>query len=1134
MVNAVTAKPTPQTRVEVHGPMMEVHDVVTRLDVEPLETIPVTLSDRTGYTFMMRGLADTGANINLLPDSLGKSFSTYKIADLPTSPRAANGGFIPIRGMVITDVVANDVMLKDVKWLTADVKKIILSQQLTKDLDLIPANFPFARASQTNHQESPKKSVHAVRFADAQPEPEPQVTVPKQNGSTHCKVTFKKAPQLEELAGEFPEVFGGKIGRLRGPPAKIELRPDAIPNSSGAHRRIPEAYMEPLKREIDAQLEAGILEPALKMPDGHTWLHPIVIEPKKGTPDIRLCVDLRRLNKYCLRPNNPEATPWEQIRSLPVGRKWFAVFDANKGYHQVSIDEESRRLTTFHTPHGRFRYTSLPMGYAGSQDIFTERFGKAVDKFVDARATEDCLIMDDSLERLLHRVRKFFEACRDAGITLNNKKTQCGSSVIFAGFKIDATGATLDPELYKAISEFPVPQNLTNLRSFLGLCNQQAQFVDSIAELAQPFHELLKKKNQFVWTAEHTAAFNRMKEELSKPQALAYFNHRLPTRLYTDASRLNGLGFVLKQKVGDDWKIVQAGSRFLSGAEERYAMVELELLAIAWACKKAAAFLEGVEFTIITDHKPLIPILKNYALSEIENKRLQRLRMKIDHLRYDVAWVKGSENVEADALSRSPASRPEPGDEIDEEDNQIHMVVQTLFAEVDDANEEIDVNDPLIKLVMEEALKDKDYNQVKEWLVEGFPLSKEQVPVSLNPYWRMQDQLRLEKNGLILFIPEHAQEHPRLLIPEGLRQRTIDVLRNIHGHPNKMISRARQSVWWPFMNSELMQEHRKCKTCVEKSPSNPPNPNRTHEPAVYPFQKVHLDFADYAGRKFLFGADQFSGWPITRELGKDAPTSKLINALLPYFASHGIPSVIYSDGGPQFMSQEFQDFCDRNFIKHIASSPYYPQSNGIAENAVKQMKKLVHCVWSSDKGTTRAEEWTKAILTYCNTPKRPHGKSPAQLLYGRDLRDLTPAPLTSYMPPHRAAVIRRLQSVQAHQEAMEKEDRLKPLKVGDTVAVQDKATGEWNQQGKVTKTGRNNREYYVQLDDGPVVHRNRKFFKVLPAPTVPIIASSTSPSTQPRNTSANRQRGRPKGSRNRPRTTMPGGQRRSNRSRQLK
>jgi hypothetical protein len=115
----------------------------------------------------------------------------------------------------------------------------------------------------------------------------------------------------------------------------------------------------------------GILE---KVEDAEetTWLHPIAVLPKKGTTDFRLCVDLRQLNKQCIRPINPQLTPWEIVQRLPRGIKFFAVFDALKGYHQVPLEENSKEKTTFWTPFGKYRYKNLPMGYAASQDIFTD------------------------------------------------------------------------------------------------------------------------------------------------------------------------------------------------------------------------------------------------------------------------------------------------------------------------------------------------------------------------------------------------------------------------------------------------------------------------------------------------------------------------------------------------------------------------------------------------------------------------------------------------------------------------------------------------------------------------------------------------------------------------------------------
>ena len=111
---------------------------------------------------------------------------------------------------------------------------------------------------------------------------------------------------------------------------------------------------------------------------------------------------------------------------------------------------------------------------------------------------------------------------------------------------------------------------------------------------------------------------------------LSFFDANKPTRLCTDASR-HGLGFILQQKTDNDtWALIQAGSRFLADAESRYAVIELELLAISWAIIKCKMFLAGLpHFRVITDHHPLIPILNSHRLDEIENPRLQRLKTRI-------------------------------------------------------------------------------------------------------------------------------------------------------------------------------------------------------------------------------------------------------------------------------------------------------------------------------------------------------------------------------------------------------------------------------------------------------------------------------------------------------------------------
>ena len=436
--------------------------------LEPLERIDFVISDRDGRSTSISGLPDTGSNINLLPDGIARKFNRYRTVQLAESLRANTvDGQVQIIGMLQADVCINGIVIPDVLWCSALTEKVLISRKVCRQTGVIPEHFPHVNCKNAYVNAVDTDLPLATDGFDVLPDH-------AERDKKVINLTFPKAKNLESLAQKFPEVFDGHIGRVAGPSAHIELRQDAIPSSAGAHRRVAEAYMQPLKDEIDEQIQAGILEKVDETPETNYWLHPIVVVPKKGTKKIRLCVDFRRLNQFCIRPSNPEGTPWEKIRSLPSGPRWYAVFDANKGYHQVPLDDESKKLTTFFTPHGKFCYLSLPMGYAGSQDIFTQQFGSAVDHTVDARATEDCLIAADSEEELLHKVEKFFEACRATGITLNTKKTQSGTNVHFAGYQINEKGSTPDPALYKAISDFPVPKTLTELRSFLGLAQQQA------------------------------------------------------------------------------------------------------------------------------------------------------------------------------------------------------------------------------------------------------------------------------------------------------------------------------------------------------------------------------------------------------------------------------------------------------------------------------------------------------------------------------------------------------------------------------------------------------------------------------------------------------------------------------------
>lgn len=408
------------------------------------------------------------------------------------------------------------------------------------------------------------------------------------------------------------------------------------------------------------------------------WCAPIVITPKKGSDDIRLCVDFSKLNKYVKRERFQSPTPQEAVADIAASKaKYFTKFDALSGYWQCPLAEECQPLTTFITPYGRYMFKRAPFGLCSISEHYNRRMSEALEGIPQVRRiTDDFIAYDDTYSGHVQHVRQILQRCVERRISLNLPKFHFGRQEIdFAGYMLSQQGYCIDPQITKAVHDFPRPATITDLRSFFGLANQLSEFTDEVAAKLEPLRPLLKPKNEFLWDEVHEQAFNNTKYALSSTPVLAYYDPQKPTSLHTDASRLKGLGFVLKQRQDDNsWRMVQAGSRFITETESRYAMIEIELLGIVWAVKKCRIFLQGLpHFEVVTDHRPLITILNKYHLSEIDNPRLQRLRMHLLNYNFTASWHAGKDHLAADALSRAPVSQPEKEDEHAEQEVETHV-----------------------------------------------------------------------------------------------------------------------------------------------------------------------------------------------------------------------------------------------------------------------------------------------------------------------------------------------------------------------------------------------------------------------------------------------------------------------------
>ncbi len=205
---------------------------------------------------------------------------------------------------------------------------------------------------------------------------------------------------------------------MRGAPYRFVLKEGAVPVAIRGSHPVPEPLLPLLQQELVVQNQ-GIIR---KVEAPTDWVHPIVIVRKKdGT--IRLCVDFRELNKCIVRPKFETATPFQAVRNIPPGMRFFTVADALKGYHQVELDDESAALTTFSTPVGRYEYRRLPCGVSLAGDDYCRRAADVFDGITNSRrVVEDVVVYSKTYDEHLGQVRRLLECAREHHVSLNRKK----------------------------------------------------------------------------------------------------------------------------------------------------------------------------------------------------------------------------------------------------------------------------------------------------------------------------------------------------------------------------------------------------------------------------------------------------------------------------------------------------------------------------------------------------------------------------------------------------------------------------------------------------------------------------------------------------------------------------------------
>ena len=276
-----------------------------------------------------------------------------------------------------------------------------------------------------------------------------------------------------------------------------------------------------------------------------------------------------------------EQYPLPTQQDLYAALSWSNIFgklDLLHVYAQLNVDAESHKYLTINTHKGLYSYTKPPFGVKSAPKIFQakmEMILQGVPKCVCRQ--DDILIGGVSWQENIKILSEVLERLHEYIVHLKMAKCEfLNREVVYVGRKIDVEGLHPVDDKVDTVKRAPVPQNVKELRSFLGMVQYYHPFLPDLAATLSPLHELLKKGIQWAWTREFEQAYEACKQNLTSDTLLVHYEGNRELRLACDASSF-GLGAVISRMMGDGWEwSIAYASGTLSSSERYYTQIERE------------------------------------------------------------------------------------------------------------------------------------------------------------------------------------------------------------------------------------------------------------------------------------------------------------------------------------------------------------------------------------------------------------------------------------------------------------------------------------------------------------------------------------------------------------------------------
>ena len=427
---------------------------------------------------------------------------------------------------------------------------------------------------------------------------------------TNCtQLNSVEQNKLLELLKKFEQLFDGTLSNWRTKPVSFQLK-DGVTPYHGRAFPIPKVHKDVIMKEIQRLCDLGVLE----WQPSSEWAAPSFIQPKKNKT-VRFLTDFRELNKRLVRKPFPIPKISTVLQELE-GFTYATALDLNMGYYTISLDPEAAKICTIIFPWGKYSYKRLPMGIAGSPDIFQEKMSDlmATLEFVRTYLDDLLIITKGSLEDHLEKLSVVLTRLQEAGLRINADKSNfCTLETEYLGYILTRDAIKPQPNKVQAMLALAPPRNVKELRRFLGMVQYYRDLWARRSDMLAPLTSLVgecgqtkatkakgTKKVSWYWAEVHQKAFDDVKATIAKEVVLAYPDFDKVFEIYTDASTKQ-LGSVITQSN----RPLAFFSRKLSVPQQKYSVTEIELLAIVETLKEFKGMLWGQRIVVYTDHKNL-------------------------------------------------------------------------------------------------------------------------------------------------------------------------------------------------------------------------------------------------------------------------------------------------------------------------------------------------------------------------------------------------------------------------------------------------------------------------------------------------------------------------------------------------